>query len=113
MSQAIFKPCPNCRRHSDEVGNGISHSAEGGSWYSCNFCGEVTPLREIMYSGTEKACAGIAQAVNEALPETMGYMLMVFDFGEKGEIAYMSNAAREDMIEMLRHQADYLESLKR
>jgi hypothetical protein len=30
-----------------------------------------------------------------------GFALLLFDFGEKGNIAYVSNANREDMIEAL------------
>lgn len=39
----------------------------------------------------------------------MGFMLMIFDFGEGGFCAYMSNAQRRDIVRLLREQADRLE----
>lgn len=40
----------------------------------------------------------------------LGFMLMVFDFGEGGFLSYVSNAQRADMVKVLREQADRLEA---
>ncbi len=39
----------------------------------------------------------IAEVLSEAL-EGQGFALLVFDFGDKGRMNYISNARREDMI---------------
>jgi hypothetical protein len=41
-----------------------------------------------------------------------GFILIVFPFGEKGRCNYISNAQTNDVIEMLRDQANGLENLK-
>ena len=41
--------------------------------------------------------------------EGMGFMLLVFEFGENKVANYVSNANREDMIEVLREKANVLE----
>lgn len=45
----------------------------------------------------------LANMVNNALPNNMGFCLMVFSFGcEKGRLQYVSNANREDVLEALK-----------
>lgn len=56
----------------------------------------------------------VGQSLGQELEDTttgpkMGFMLMVFDFGDGGFSAYISNAEREDMIKLLREQANRLE----
>lgn len=49
----------------------------------------------------EQAHREAMQAIMTALAELfpgMGIALMVFDFGEKGRMNYISNASREDML---------------
>ena len=43
------------------------------------------------------------------LPGT-GFVFIAFDFGAKGNMAFLSNAQREDTIALLRELADKLES---
>lgn len=43
------------------------------------------------------AMNGIMQALTEIFPGK-GVTLMVFDFGDKGRMNYISNASREDML---------------
>jgi hypothetical protein len=57
-----------------------------------------TPRTEL-----EKQARDVAKAIDEALNENrhrgrVGFALFVFDFGEKGNLAYVSNAQRADMI---------------
>jgi hypothetical protein len=50
----------------------------------------------------------VGGAVAEAAPGT-GWALLMFDFGERGSVAYASNAKRPDMVRMLRELASQLE----
>ncbi len=107
-----FRTCPKCGNHADEVGHNLSFNSDGGAWYTCGYaiCREVTPLNDITLSKTEESCYSLAGVIGEAIPDGTGYMLMLFDFGDDGKIAYMSNANREDMVKILRQYADYLEN---
>lgn len=46
----------------------------------------------------EEACAALARPLAQALPEGVGFALLLFDFGSGGNMAYVSNANREDML---------------
>lgn len=46
----------------------------------------------------------IGHAIAEELKGKCGFALFLFDFGEDGWFTYLSNAAREDMIKLLREQ---------
>jgi hypothetical protein len=56
----------------------------------------------------EAPLTGIARALDEALPgmvgvtERVGFAVFVFGFGQKGNIAYVSNSERSDMIEAVK-----------
>lgn len=41
--------------------------------------------------------ARLAKLIQREIPPGVGFTVMVFDFGERGFTAYMSNANREDM----------------
>lgn len=57
-----------------------------------------------------EAIAGEMNDLNSGPP--MGFMLMMFDFGPPGKfMTYFSNAQREDMIKVLREQANHLENM--
>lgn len=58
----------------------------------------------------EALSRSIAEALTEALPEGLGFALLVFDFGEGGNLAWISNARREDMVRALREQLARLEA---
>ncbi len=40
----------------------------------------------------------LADAIVEGLPPGSGFTLLVFDFGESGNLSYISNAQRPDML---------------
>lgn len=44
----------------------------------------------------------VAPIVADQLPVGVGFALMVFDFGDKGSFAWISNADRDDMLLALR-----------
>lgn len=44
----------------------------------------------------------ICDALGSVMPEGKGFALLVFDFGDGGEMHYMSNAERADMMVALR-----------
>jgi hypothetical protein len=48
--------------------------------------------------------AKLAAAVSEKHPDA-GFALLVFDFGDRGSLAYVSNAQREDMFGSFVHDA--------
>jgi hypothetical protein len=39
--------------------------------------------------------------LDKQMPKGVGFMLMVFDFGQKGNLAYISNGVREDVVRVL------------
>lgn len=57
----------------------------------------------------EEVMTGIARLIKGAMPDNMGFVLMVFDFGPQGFCSYMSSAEREDTIRMMRDLCDQLE----
>jgi hypothetical protein len=53
----------------------------------------TTPRKKL-----EERSRAVARRITEALPTGAGFALFVFDFGAKGNLAYVSNAKRDDMI---------------
>lgn len=49
----------------------------------------------------EEQCAAAGRELAAACPAGVGFALLMFDFGEGGNIAYFSNGRREDMIRAL------------
>jgi hypothetical protein len=50
----------------------------------------------------ESTAREIGQTIERGIDDRgTGYALLLFDFGEAGSIAYMSNASRPDMIKAL------------
>lgn len=57
-----------------------------------------------------EAAARIGVELKAALPKDVGFAVLVFDFGPKGNLAYVSNAHRADMLKAMqefiaKHQA--------
>jgi hypothetical protein len=52
----------------------------------------------------------VADAARSALPPGVGFALFVFDFGEKGNLAYVSTAARADMLKAIREWLEKAEA---
>lgn len=44
---------------------------------------------------------GIAKKVEEELPENFGFVVLAFKFNEKGEMIYVSNANRQDVVKTM------------
>ena len=60
----------------------------------------------IALSDLEKTCRMIGQAIGSAIEEQhgknqVGFALLMFDFGGGGNLTYLSNANRLDMIKAL------------
>ncbi|MCP3921691.1 MAG: hypothetical protein GY714_03810 [Desulfobacterales bacterium] len=51
----------------------------------------------------------INKTLNKRSDKKLGFGLLVFEFGEKPEVSYISNCVREDMIPVLRGYADKIE----
>lgn len=43
----------------------------------------------------------IARKVKEELPDDFGFVVLAFKFNEKGEMIYVSNANREDVVKAM------------
>lgn len=43
----------------------------------------------------------ISDTIKPMMPPGNGYILLTFDYGEKGELHYLSSARREDSIKVL------------
>ena len=56
----------------------------------------------------EAKCREIGNVLGDAVPPGVGFMFVLFDFGEGGHLTYLSNATREDMIKLL---AEFREKL--
>jgi hypothetical protein len=50
----------------------------------------------------------LRDAVNDLGGPSLGFALLLFDFGDKGSIAYSSNASRLDMVNALEELTDRL-----
>jgi hypothetical protein len=50
----------------------------------------------------ETETAKVARKLTEMLPPGQGFVLLTFDFGPQGNLAYCSNGNRDDCIRMLR-----------
>lgn len=44
----------------------------------------------------------IARKVDEELPDNFGFIVLAFKFNEKGEMIYVSNANREDVVKSMK-----------
>jgi hypothetical protein len=53
---------------------------------------------EVRNEAAEAMLKQIGQSLREACPKGYGFGLLVFSFGEGGNMFYTSNAQREDMI---------------
>lgn len=45
---------------------------------------------------------GIAKKVQDELPEGFGFVVLAFKFNEKGQMMYVSNANREDVVQSMK-----------
>lgn len=54
----------------------------------------------------EKILKKIGHKIGDLLPQGWGFTLLIFNFGEKGNLFYISNAKREDMIKTMQEFID-------
>ncbi len=52
----------------------------------------------------------LGPAVQKALPPGVGFCVVIYDFGEAGNMAYMANGRREDVVTMMRELGDKIAS---
>jgi len=57
----------------------------------------------------ENTCREIANVIRDALPAEVGFSLVLFNFGDVGNMVYVSTGKRADTIKMLRELAGNLE----
>lgn len=65
---------------------------------------------EVRNQQCEQLLRDIGGILKRACPEGIGFALEIFTFGEGGDMFYVSNAGRGDMIECLRELIEKLES---
>lgn len=65
-----------------------------------------------LFPEAERSAQRIAQLIGHGLPEGYGFALLVFSFGEKGYLTWVSNAERADMIATLREAITMLDGKK-
>lgn len=58
----------------------------------------------------EATCRRIGKRIGEGVPAGVGFVLLLFDFGDDGFFTYLSNAEREGMIKGLRELLAKLEA---
>lgn len=57
----------------------------------------------------EELVRGIGQAIIRALPEGVGFALILADFGDEGSFAYTANMDRGDFLNLLREALEKLQ----
>lgn len=57
---------------------------------------------EVFNEEIEVKLKEIGHLIGDKLPEGWGFNLMVFDFGEKGSMFYISNAQRQHVVNQMR-----------
>jgi hypothetical protein len=57
---------------------------------------------EVKDEEIEKKLRFIGSIIKKQLPKELGFTLMLFDYGEKGNMFYISSAQREDMIKAMK-----------
>jgi hypothetical protein len=60
------------------------------------------PGYEVHHAGAERALRVIAGAIDEEMPPGFGFALFIFDYGEHGNMFYISSAQRDDMVKTLK-----------
>lgn len=63
---------------------------------------EQTQFYEVHHAGAKRALREIADEIKTKLPPGYGFGLFIFEFGEQGNMFWISNAQRPDMIKALR-----------
>lgn len=66
-----------------------------------NFSSEDNPIPEDLREVMNDIAGFLDAAIKEHTDDAMGFLLMVFDFGDKGNLSYISNAQRGDVLDML------------
>ena len=57
---------------------------------------------EVRDAAAEKVLNEIGQLLREAMPKGYGFNLLIFSYGEGGNMFYTSSARREDVIAAMR-----------
>ena len=61
----------------------------------------------------ERQCRAMAEQIDAGLPAGVGFTLFLFDFGPKGNVAYVSSAQRADVVKLVREWVEREERLAR
>lgn len=58
----------------------------------------------------EALARSIGRTLKVAMPEGVGFALLVFDYGEGGHLTYVSSARREDMVKAVKEWLELVEA---
>jgi hypothetical protein len=61
----------------------------------------MSKARGVPLADLEATCRSIGRTIAGVLPDGAGFTLVLFDFGADGNMTYLSNAQRADMVRML------------
>lgn len=62
-------------------------------------------------SKLEEQAQEVADAIRDVLPEGIGFGLILFDFGEDGQLTWISNGRREDIRKALIEWLEWSEGM--
>lgn len=57
---------------------------------------------EVRNAEVEQLLKALGVTLGEMMPANYGFTLLIFEYGEKGNMFYISKAKREDMIESMK-----------
>ena len=67
---------------------------------------------EVRNAKIEAMMKGIGESIGKALPKGYGFTLLLFNFGEGGDMFYISNSRRKDVIESMKEFIQKQEGIK-
>jgi hypothetical protein len=62
---------------------------------------DETPEQAMKRLRFEEHCADIGRSIGDVMPPNVGFAFLMFDFGEGGNMAWISSGQREHMIKVL------------
>ena len=65
----------------------------------------MTPREQL-----EEVAREIGRKISSGLKPRVGFGLLIFNFGEEGDLAWITNADASDMVKALRETADKVEA---
>jgi hypothetical protein len=90
--------CPKCDGPAVRI-------LEGGAIHCANQCEEVEPARAKRLE-LQALVAGVASVLKPAIPEGIGFILVLADHGDSGGMAYASTIERDGAVSAMQELVD-------